>query len=146
MAGTGEKMIDVQGSVYPLEKLINVARAAMNRAYAPYSNFPVGAALITKEGNVYNGCNVENVSYGLTCCAERVAIFKAVADGFKDFKALAVIANTEQPCSPCGACRQVMIEFAPHMEVYMVNKDGHYIKTTAGELLPAQFDKDLLQG
>ncbi len=144
MSGTGEKLIHVHGSVFPLEKLINTAKAAMKRAYAPYSCFSVGAALITKDGNVYSGCNIENVSYGLTCCAERVAIFKAVADGARDFKAMAVIGDTEQPCSPCGACRQVMAEFAPDMEVYMVSKTGNYIKTTVRELLPAHFDKDML--
>lgn len=146
MSGTGEKLISVDGKMFPLEKLINVARAAMEKAYSPYSNFPVGAALISKEGNVYSGCNVENASYGLTCCAERVAIFKAVADGIKHFKAIAIIANTDMPCTPCGACRQVMSEFAPDMEVYMVSKKGNYIKAKVTELLPGSFEKDMLKG
>ncbi|MTI81471.1 MAG: cytidine deaminase [Firmicutes bacterium] len=137
-------MISVQGAVFPLEKLLNMAKTAMQQAYVPYSNFPVGSALITKNGNVYSGCNVENASYGLTCCAERVAIFKAVTEGNRDIKALAVIGNTELPCSPCGACRQVMYEFNPDMEVYIANKDGDYVKTYAGELLPAQFDSRML--
>jgi cytidine deaminase len=140
-----DKHISVQGVMFPLEKLINEAKTAMEAAYVPYSNFPVGAALITNAGKIYKGCNVENASYGLTCCAERVAIFKAVADGSKDIKALAVIANTDQPCSPCGACRQVMTEFNPNMEIYMVSKHGAVVKTYAGELLPGFFDKEDLE-
>ncbi len=144
MNGSGEKLIDLGGTAIPVQKLINVAKAAMQRAYAPYSNFPVGAALITKDGRIYSGCNVENASYGLTCCAERVAIFKAVADGVTDFQALAVIGDTKTPCSPCGACRQVMAEFAPDMEVYIANNAGDYIKTNVRELLPARFDQEIL--
>lgn len=139
MNGTGEKLIHTGGSGFPLVKLINLAKAAMERSYAPYSKFPVGAALLTIDGHVYSGCNVENASYGLTCCAERVAIFKAVSDGAKEFQALVIIANTTQPCNPCGACRQVMGEFAPDMVVYMVSKNGDYIKNSVNELLPNMF-------
>ena len=139
LAGTGEKLIHIHGAVFPLQKLVNLAKAAMERAYVPYSKFPVGAALLTIDGHVYSGCNIENASYGLTCCAERVAVFKAVADGAKEFKTLVIIANTEEPCSPCGACRQVMSEFAPDMEVYMFSKSGEYIKSSVNELLPSMF-------
>lgn len=137
---TADQYITVEGMMFPLEKLINEAQKAMEGAYVPYSNFPVGAALITKDGKIYQGCNIENASYGLTCCAERVAIFKAVADGNKDIKAIAVIANTDKPCSPCGACRQVMTEFNPDMEVYLVSKHGDVVKTYAAQLLPGYFE------
>ncbi|HHY59602.1 MAG TPA: cytidine deaminase, partial [Clostridia bacterium] len=89
------------------EDLLAAAQEASRRAYAPYSRFPVGAALLTADGQVFTGCNVENASYGLTICAERVAVAKAVSEGYKDFQALAVWAATEEPVSPCGACRQV---------------------------------------
>ncbi|MCL0052582.1 cytidine deaminase [Peptococcaceae bacterium] len=135
----GDELIHLKNTVFPVTKLINLAKAAMQHAYAPYSNFCVGAALITLDGRIYSGCNVENASYGLACCAERVAIFKAVSDGIKEFKALAVIADTQNYCTPCGACRQVMVEFAPDMEVYTANKDGEYKKFLAHELLPYGF-------
>ncbi|MEG6614826.1 cytidine deaminase [Peptococcaceae bacterium 1198_IL3148] len=146
MTTVADKYISVQqGMMFPVEKLIAEAKAAMETAYVPYSNFPVGAALITDDGKIYQGCNIENASYGLTCCAERVAIFKAVADGNKNIKALAVIANTDQPCSPCGACRQVMTEFNPDMEVYMVSKHGDVERTHASQLLPGFFDKKAME-
>ncbi|AEH51060.1 cytidine deaminase [Pseudothermotoga thermarum] len=121
------------------EELIELALKAMQKAYAPYSNFKVGAALLTKSGKVYLGCNVENASYGLTICAERVAIFSAVADGEREFEKLVVVANTPLPVSPCGACRQVMAEFG-NFEVILVGKDGKYRITCVEELLPYAFN------
>ncbi|WP_369404878.1 cytidine deaminase [Piscibacillus salipiscarius] len=98
--------------------LVNEAKSMLDQAYVPYSTFPVGAALLTKDGKVYKGCNIENAAYPVTCCAERVAIFKAVSEGERDFESLAVIANTSRPVPPCGACRQVMSEFFdPEMNV-----------------------------
>ena len=124
------------------EKLIEIAKKARARADAPYSGFCVGAALLTNDGDVYTGCNVENASYTPTCCAERVAIFKAVSDGKTSFKAIAVVGGAkkdgaEEPCYPCGVCRQVLSEFASaELEIYFA--DGS--KTTLGELLPMSFN------
>ncbi|OOC42240.1 cytidine deaminase [Thermosipho sp. 1074] len=124
-------------------KLITLAKDAMKRAYAPYSNFKVGAALLTKTGKVFTGSNVENASYGLTCCAERIAIFKAVSEGEKEFDTLVVVGDTEDPISPCGACRQVMAEFGD-FKVILVGKNGAVKETTVGELLPDYFKKEHL--
>lgn len=121
------------------EGLIAAARQAREKAYVPYSRFPVGAALLLEDGRVVTGCNVENASYGLANCAERTAIFKAVSDGDKGFKAIAVIADTEGPCCPCGACRQVMSEFAPDARVILTNLHGDVQVTTVRELLPGAF-------
>lgn len=122
------------------DRLIREAKIARERAYAPYSNFKVGAALYTKSEKIYDGCNVENSSYSLTCCAERVAIFKAISEGEKEFLALAVIANTDQPVSPCGACRQVMSEFfTDDVEIYLANLSGKVKKTTINDLMPNEF-------
>mgnify|MGYP001769423503 CR=1 FL=1 len=126
----------------PFEALITMALEARTRAYIPYSRFAVGAALLTASGKIYTGCNIENVSYGLTVCAERVAIWKAVADGETAFTALAVV--TANGGSPCGACRQVMAEFAPQMPVAIASLDGSAQITTVAGLLPAAFlPKDL---
>ncbi|ANQ54361.1 cytidine deaminase [Thermosipho affectus] len=124
-------------------KLIALAKDAMKRAYAPYSSFKVGAALLTKTGKVFTGSNVENASYGLTCCAERIAIFKAVSEGEKEFDTLVVVGDTEDPISPCGACRQVMAEFGD-FKVILVGKNGAVKETTVGELLPDYFKKEHL--
>nr|WP_274376921.1 cytidine deaminase [Desulforamulus reducens] len=121
------------------EKLIEMAKEAREKAYVPYSKFKVGAALLTQEGKVFTGCNVENASFGLTCCAERTAIFKAVSEGNREFVALAVIADVPTLCSPCGACRQVMAEFAGDMKVHMANLHGQYKTITVSELLPGYF-------
>lgn len=124
--------------------LVAKALKAREKAYVPYSRFPVGAALLTKGGKVYTGCNVENASYGLTMCAERIAIYKAVSEGQKDFLALAVVGDTPDPCSPCGACRQVLAEFAQDMQVIMANLQGKIQVKKAAELLPGFFcEKDL---
>ncbi len=119
-------------------KLIEKAIEAMNRAYAPYSNFKVGAALLTKSGRIFTGCNVENASFGLSICAERVAIFSAVAAGEVQFEKLVVVADTDSPVSPCGACRQVMSEFGD-FEVLLVNTRKEAVRTRVSELLPRAF-------
>ncbi len=122
------------------EKLMQAALEAKARAYAPYSNFSVGAAVLTKEGKIYTGANIENSSYSLTCCAERVAIFNALSAGEREFKALAVVGDTETPITPCGACRQVMDEFFDeHVEIILLNTKGAYRMTNIAELLPASF-------
>ncbi len=117
--------------------LIEKAREARMRAYAPYSNYSVGAALLTTDGKVFTGCNVENAVYPLGLCAERVAIFKAVSEGHRDFLAIAIV--TKNGGSPCGSCRQVMHEFAPEMRVIIADETGHVRETTVAELLPDSF-------
>ena len=122
-----------------LENLLAAARQARNAAYAPYSNFPVGAAVLTADGRIFTGCNIENASFGATICAERVAIFTAVAAGQRRFQALAVIADTPQPVAPCGLCRQVLAEFSPDCLVIMANLTGHHQVLTLDQLLPFAF-------
>ncbi|CAN5403987.1 cytidine deaminase [soil metagenome] len=127
------------------EELIEAALDARLNAHAPYSRFRVGAALLTRDGKVYSGCNVENASYGLTNCAERTAFFAAIADGRKpgDFERIAIVADTEAPISPCGACRQVMMELGgAHLEVIQSNLLGSVSTTTAIALLPGSFTLD----
>ncbi|MEO8616562.1 MAG: cytidine deaminase [Luteolibacter sp.] len=116
------------------ETLVQVAWEAREKAYAPYSNFQVGAALLAEDGRVFSGCNVENISYGLTNCAERVAIGAAVAAGVRKFLAVAVVADTAVPISPCGACRQVLAEFAVP-RVLLVNR-AERVEFRLEELLP----------
>lgn len=120
------------------DALVKMALRARERAYAPYSGFAVGAALLTRSGKVFLGCNVENASYGLSLCAERVAIFKAVSEGHREFVALAVVADTEGPDTPCGACRQVMAEFGD-VRVIMANLRGQQTVRTSSQLLPDAF-------
>ena len=122
------------------DRLIFVAKKAMERAHAPYSNYKVGAVLLCSDGTVFQGCNVENASFGLTNCAERTALFSAVAAGKKNFAAMAIAANATPAPFPCGACRQVLSEFCgPDFPVHVATTDGH--KTIAlGELLPHAFD------
>ncbi|WLI89913.1 cytidine deaminase [Massilia sp. R2A-15] len=123
-------------------KLIEEARAARELAYAPYSNFQVGAALECKDGRVFRGCNVENASYGLCNCAERTALFSAIASGYKpgDFTALAVIGATDGPIAPCGACRQVVLELGGNdLPVILTNLNGDLLETTAAGQLPNAF-------
>ena len=123
------------------DKLIAVARQARENAYAPYSNFRVGAALKAQSGRVYTGSNIENASYGLTCCAERVAIFKAMSEGERGFEAIAVVTDTDRLTPPCGACRQVIWEFCGDIPVILANLKGKVEHETAGKLLPRPFDK-----
>jgi len=124
------------------EKLIDEARIARETAYAPYSRFKVGAALETKDGRVFRGCNVENASYGLCNCAERTAFFSAIAHGYVpgDFAALAVIGDTDGPIAPCGACRQVILELGGNdLPVVLANLKGDVMETTAAAQLPNAF-------
>ena len=128
------------------DELIAAARHAYENAYAPYSNFRVGAALLLENGQIFSGCNVENASYGLTNCAERTAIFSAVsALGGKQvrIRALAVVNNREVPCSPCGACRQVISEFGPDADVFYIGPKGIQ-HSTMRDLLPNSFGSDSL--
>jgi cytidine deaminase len=122
------------------EKLLRVARAAMKKAYAPYSKFRVGAALLTTTGKIFSGCNVENASYGMTNCAERTAIFSAVAEiGPKlEVSAIAVVNDQGVPCSPCGACRQVIYEFGPDATVFFQDAKGQQ-EAHITKLLPEGF-------
>lgn len=122
------------------QTLIKEATDMLDKAYVPYSKFPVGAALSTKDGQIFTGCNIENASYPLTNCAERTAMFKAVSEGQRSFDYLVVTGNTEGPISPCGACRQVLVEFCePDMPVLLTNKKGKLKETTVSELLPGAF-------
>lgn len=121
-----------------LQKLIQAAIETRKQSYSPYSNFAVGAAVLSNDGYIYGGCNIENASYGLTNCAERTAIFNAVSDGKRNLSAIAVVADTDRPCSPCGACRQVIGEFKIPC-IIMANLKGEYKKVTLEELLPFSF-------
>ena len=123
-----------------IQKLMDCAIKARENAYSPYSHFAVGAALLCEDGTLYEGCNIENASYGLTNCAERTAIFKAVSEGHIKFKALAVVADTEGPCAPCGACRQVVAEFKIPI-IIMGNLMGNVKIVTIEELLPFSFSE-----
>jgi cytidine deaminase len=118
-----------------MEEWIRQAWAARERAYAPYSQFAVGAALVDAEGRVFTGCNVENVSFGLTMCAERVALGSAVAAGASRFQAIVIVADTRWPVSPCGACRQVLAEFAPELRVVLSTRI-HVQEFSLADLLP----------
>ena len=126
------------------KELIAVAKKYREHSYSPYSKFKVGAAVITKSGNVYGGCNIENSSYPVTNCAERTAIFKAVSEGERDIAALAVVGDTDGPCSPCGACRQVIAEFGIN-RIIMANLKGDIKVVTLEELLPFAFTPEDLQ-
>jgi cytidine deaminase len=132
------------------DSLIEEACAARELAYAPYSNFRVGAALACRDGRVFRGCNVENASYGLCNCAERTAFFSAIAHGYKpgDFAALAVIGDTDGPIAPCGACRQVILELGGNtLPVVLANLKGERMETTAAAQLPNAFGgRDLETG
>jgi cytidine deaminase len=124
-------------------QLIQEAKVAMEMAYVPYSKFQVGAALLTKDGKVYKGCNIENAAYSMTNCAERTALFKAVSEGDKEFAAIAVVADTNRPVPPCGACRQVISELCdPQMKVYLTNLHGEIQELTVKELLPGAFSPE----
>jgi cytidine deaminase len=126
----------------PPEELVAHATLARENAYAPYSNYRVGAALLTCSGRVYLGANVENAVYPLTMCAERVALFKAVAEGEREFEAIAVV--TSNGGSPCGSCRQVLHEFAPHLSVFIADTEGNFRATTVAALLPDSFGPEML--
>lgn len=122
-----------------IKRLIMEAQQARQRSYAPYSGFHVGAALLTAGNKIFTGCNVENASFSLAVCAERVAVFKAVSAGTAKFKALAVVSDGEGICRPCGACRQVISEFGSDILVIMASKEGNYEIKPISELLPGGF-------
>jgi len=126
------------------DKLIDAARAAQRRAYAPYSNFLVGAALESEDGTIYTGCNVENASYGLTICAERAAICAAVTAGARKFRRAVVVSDVDPPAAPCGACRQVLAEFGQELRIDGVGPAGT-VSWTIAQLLPAAFGKEQLR-
>lgn len=128
------------------EKLVAKALAMRNFSYAPYSHFAVGAALLCEDGTVFTGCNVENAAYGSTICAERTALVKAVSEGHtKDWVAVAIAGSGEDFCWPCGACRQMLYEFAPHLRVLAVNQHGEFRQAVLSELLPMGFGPASLQ-
>ncbi len=128
-----------------MDELIMAAKQARERAYTPYSQFKVGAAVLGESGRIYSGCNIENASYGLTNCAERTAVFKAVSEGEKTLSVLAVVADTFRPVAPCGACRQVMAEFNIQ-KIVLCNLKGDRLEMTMKELLPMSFNKCDLAG
>ena len=121
------------------KELVNLAMEAKKRAYAPYSNFHVGAALLCENGEVYLGCNIENAAYGSTNCAERTAVFNAISFGNRSFKKIAIVSDGDEYTYPCGVCRQVLSEFAPNIEVIMAKRNGDFIKEPLCELLPHMF-------
>jgi cytidine deaminase len=124
--------------------LLAAARAARENAHAPYSNFRVGAALRAQSGQIYTGCNVENATYGLTLCAERVAIFKAISEGERGFDAIAVVTDTDQLTPPCGACRQIIWEFCGDVDIILGNLKGKTETHRTSTLFPKPFDSSFL--
>ena len=126
-------------------RLVDAARAVRERAHAPYSGFKVGAALEAEDGSMFVGCNVENATYGLTVCAERSAIFRAIADGRRAFTRIAIVADTGEPTPPCGACRQLLWEFCGDIEVILANLDRTTARYRMSDLLPKPFDDRFLK-
>jgi cytidine deaminase len=126
------------------QRLLEAASAARQHAHAAFSNFKVGAALETADGQIVTGCNVENATYGLTICAERVAVFKAISEGYRSFTRVAVVADTAEPTPPCGACRQILWEFGGNLEVILGNLSGEKARYQLKDLLPHPFDARLL--
>ena len=123
--------------------LVKIAVDARENAYVPYSKFKVGAAVLTEDGTIYTGCNIENASYGATNCAERTAIFKAVSEGHKEIKAIAIVGDMSTNTYPCGICRQVIVEFAAKdIQIILVKNENDYIIKTMEELLPGAFTKE----
>lgn len=127
------------------DPLLKVAREARQHAFAPYSQFQVGAALQAEDGRIFAGCNIENATYGLTICAERVALFKAISEGARKFVRIAIIADTMEPTPPCGACRQLLWEFGGDLEVILGNLAGVTGRHQLKDLLPLPFDRRLLK-
>ncbi|MBP2241665.1 cytidine deaminase [Cytobacillus eiseniae] len=126
-----------------VEELIEEAKIARDKAYVPYSKFKVGAALLTEDGKVYHGCNIENAAYSMCNCAERTALFKAYSEGDKKYTAMAVVADTDRPCSPCGACRQVIAELCPKdMKMILTNLKGDIQEISIEALLPGAFSPE----
>ncbi len=136
---SGEKPMPDNKSLADDKKLISVAEKARKNAYAPYSKFSVGAALLSRSGKIYTGANLENSSFDQTVCAERVALYKAVSAGEKKFKKIAIVAQGAKPVTPCGICRQTLFEFSPELEVVCANLKGKVKKYTLKQLLPHPF-------
>src|SRR5688500_1274060 len=134
-SGERETALDHEG-----QALRERASAAMERAYAPYSNFRVGAALLGSDGSITEGCNIENASFPATICAERSALAAAVSRGVRDFNQIVIATEAPEPTPPCGVCRQVLVEFAPHLQIVSINPDGAEARWTLGELLPNAFN------
>jgi cytidine deaminase len=128
------------------QALVDAARAARKHAVAPFSHFAVGAALETADGTVVTGCNVENATYGLTVCAERIALFKALSEGHRRFTRVAVVAGTDAPTPPCGACRQLLWEFGGDLEIILANETATTARHRLSALFPHPFDARLLNG
>ena len=128
-----------------LDQLVAEARAARERALAPYSNFKVGAALLLADGRMVSGCNIENASYGLTMCAERVALYKALSEGHREFRAVAVVADAETPTAPCGPCRQLLWEYGGDIDVVLANPRTIVRTHRLRDLLPFPFDRESLR-
>ena len=126
------------------QELVEQAFAMHQFSYAPYSKFPVGAALLCEDGTVFTGCNVENAAFGSAICAERTAVAKAVSEGHTDFVRIAVAGGGDNFCVPCGVCRQVLQEFAPDLEVICLNEQGQELTLSLRELLPHGFDRSFL--
>lgn len=127
-----------------MKELVEKALQAKENSYSPYSNFRVGAVLVTKEGELYTGCNIENTSFGLTCCAERVALFKAVSEGKREFSSIFIASDSKEYIAPCGACRQALAEFNLEIKIYMVNAKGDYLEKSLLELFPFAFDLKMM--
>lgn len=127
-----------------LDELKRLAMEMMDKAYCPYSKFPVGAALESRDGRVFTGCNIENASYPIGTCAERTAFSKAVSEGARDFVRIVIAGKTEDPCVPCGMCRQFMSEFSPDLEVICLNVRGEATSYKLSDLLPHSFDSSYL--
>ncbi|MCX6088651.1 MAG: cytidine deaminase [Caldiserica bacterium] len=127
------------------KELIEEATKAREKAYAPYSNFKVGSAVLTKSGKVFTGANIENASYGASICAERVALFKAISEGETEIVEIAVVTCAEEPTMPCGICRQVLKEFSENLKIYAANLEGKVIETTIDRLLPMAFTREDLE-
>ena len=126
------------------QELMDMAKKTAEYAYVPHSKFPVGAALECSDGTIFTGCNVENAAYGDTICAERTAAFKAVSEGHRRFARTVIAGRSDDYCYPCGACRQVLYEFGPEMEVICLNKKGEEKRLSIRELLPYGFDRTWL--
>jgi cytidine deaminase len=127
-----------------MDPLISAALQARENAHAPFSNFKVGAAVEDATGRIHSGCNVENATYGLTVCAERIAIFKAISEGARGFKRVAVVADTDTLTPPCGACRQILWEFCGDVEIVLANLSGRSETLGLGELFPRPFDSSFI--
>lgn len=125
-----------------INELIKIARKVQKNAYSPYSDFKVGAVLLTKDGKIFSGVNVENASFGLTVCAERIAVFKAVSEGEREFTAIIVVGSGEGYIYPCGACLQVLAEFCPDIKIIVANEKDEYQECDLGKLLPQLFCLD----